>query len=167
MIEVKEFSLFNGVDKEYLDAFVQGCLSKRLEKGDHLFNKGDIGDGMYVLTSGKLEVLLDDEESSVAVLEEGSFLGEISMLIKGERNATVRAVEDSVVSFIESQNFQNRISTDDPQALKIVYNMAIVLAKRLKETHSFISNLSKDGGHSEKTREISDFKKKLIAEYDF
>ena len=167
MIEVKEFSLFNGVDKEYLDGFVQGCTSKRIEKGAALFNKGDVGDGMYVLTSGKLEVLLDDEESSVAVLEEGAFLGEISLLVKGERNATVRAVEDSVVSFFDSQNFQNRISTDDPQALKIVYNMAIVLARRLRETDAFISKLSNEGAHPEKIREISDFKKKLIAEYDF
>ena len=167
MIEVKEFSLFNGVDKEYLDAFIQGCVSTRLSKGETLFEKGDVGDGMYVLTSGKLEVVLEDDGASVAVLEEGAFLGEISLLIKGERNATVKALEDSVVSFFDVNNFQNRISTDDPQALKIVYNMAIVLAKRLRETDLFISELSKQDAKNERRREISEFKKKLIAEYDF
>ena len=167
MIEVKEFSLFNGVDKQYLDAFVQGCISKRLEKGENLFEKGDPGDGMYVLTSGKLEVIIEEEGGSVAVLDEGAFLGEISLLIKGERNATVRALEDSVISFFDVQNFQDRISTDDPQALKIVYNMALVLAKRLRETDSFISKLSKEISKQERSREISEFKKKLIADYDF
>lgn len=47
--------------------------------------KGDVGHEMYIIKEGKLAVVADDGVTQFAVLGEGNFFGEISILnIKGK-----------------------------------------------------------------------------------
>lgn len=52
--------------------------------GEYVCKKGDVGHEMYIIKEGKLAVVADDGVTQFAVLGEGQFFGEISILnIKG------------------------------------------------------------------------------------
>lgn len=53
--------------------------------GEYVCRKGDVGHEMYIIKEGKLAVVADDGVTEFAVLGEGNFFGEISILnIKGK-----------------------------------------------------------------------------------
>ena len=59
--------------------------------GDSLFLEGDDSCDLFILVSGRLEVLKDDKKIS-EIIEPGSLVGEMSFLLGGKRTATVKAV---------------------------------------------------------------------------
>ena len=59
-----------------------------------LIQRGDIGNEMYFLTSGEVEVLLSLDKPSVAQLSPGASFGETALISDEPRNAYIRAVSD-------------------------------------------------------------------------
>ena len=67
-------------DKGVSHAFLMQVFSP----GEYVCRKGDVGHEMYIIKEGKLAVVADDGVTQFAVLSEGNFFGEISILnIKG------------------------------------------------------------------------------------
>lgn len=53
--------------------------------GEYVCKKGDVGHEMYIIKEGRLAVVADDGVTEFAVLSDGNFFGEISIInIKGE-----------------------------------------------------------------------------------
>jgi PAS domain S-box-containing protein len=61
--------------------------------GELLFLEGDDSRDLYILISGRLEVLKDDKKIS-EIIEPGALIGEMSFLLGSRRTATVRAVDE-------------------------------------------------------------------------
>jgi NADH dehydrogenase len=76
-------------------------------KGEIIFRKGDIGDFLYIIVQGKVEVLnsVDGKEIQVATLGKGEFFGEMALLKQKKRNATIRCLEDSELIAIRKNDF--------------------------------------------------------------
>ena len=60
--------------------------------GDFIFKEGDVGNAMFFLSSGEVEVLSAREER-IAVLSEGAYFGEIALLRESHRTASIRALD--------------------------------------------------------------------------
>src|SRR5688500_20411414 len=68
-----------------------------LRRGDVLFNEGDDGNQLYVVTEGKIKLgrsSVDGRENLLALLGPGQMLGELSFFDPGPRSATATAVTD-------------------------------------------------------------------------
>ncbi|MGH7134261.1 MAG: cyclic nucleotide-binding domain-containing protein, partial [Pirellulales bacterium] len=63
--------------------------------GEEVVRQGEPGDELFVIRSGKADVLVarDGEARKVATLEAGDFFGEAALETGAPRNATVKAVE--------------------------------------------------------------------------
>lgn len=61
--------------------------------GDYIVRAGEIGDEMYFISRGSVEVLSPDESTVYATLDTGKFFGEISLLLSMPRTATIKAIE--------------------------------------------------------------------------
>lgn len=101
--------------------------------GEIIFREGDIGEKMYIIKSGRVEVVkkIHDEEIVLATLNPNSFFGEMALFGDKHRTATVRAIEDS-----EMISINKRIL--DVQLLRVPdWFVAIMrtLVLRLKETN--------------------------------
>jgi hypothetical protein len=59
--------------------------------GADIARAGEIGDGIYFVAAGVVEVLSPDDGSVQAVLEAGTYFGDLTLMLKERRTATVRS----------------------------------------------------------------------------
>ncbi len=104
--------------------------------GSTICNQGDKGTDMYILISGKIEVLVSGNR--VAVIDSpGEFLGETALLLGQERSATLKTLTETVLTVIRKKDLK-KVWQAKPDFLK---NVAISLARRIEKTSSMINEL--------------------------
>ncbi|MBM4282294.1 MAG: cyclic nucleotide-binding domain-containing protein [Deltaproteobacteria bacterium] len=98
---------------------IERFKSRQVEPGTTLVTREKPGDGLYVVLTGRCEVVdtrPDGQEVVVAELKDGDVFGEMSMLSNKDTCASVRAVTPSVVLRLPRQSFAEVIRTH-PQIL--------------------------------------------------
>ena len=117
--------------------FAQVGRARRIEAGDRLFRRGDLGTSMFVIASGAME--LDFGEDLVAKrLGAREFFGELGLLIGDHaRSADATMVEDGVLLELGRHEF-DLLAQRDPQLLshflrraimRVVYNEQGLIAR--------------------------------------
>ena len=87
-----EVELFDGLRADQLAAVDRLFTELVLPAGTDLIAEGGVGREFFVIAEGEVAVLRGRKE--IARLHPGDFVGELSLLEAGPRNATVRAVTD-------------------------------------------------------------------------
>ena len=93
--------------------------------GQVLLEEGELADSIYVLQSGRLEVVVGGRFTRE--LAPGAVLGELAVLTGGRRSATVRARRDATLLEVTAADF-DALLRDDPAASRVV---TAQLAQRL------------------------------------
>lgn len=166
---LKKSELFSKVRPEYLNNLVNECTEVSIEPREILFHQGDIGNGMYIITEGEVDIILEQKSSSkvIATLIAGAFFGEFCMLVPQTRTATVKALKPTKLLYLDIKQFQEHINRRDVDALQISHNIALTLIERLKKANKILSSLPEEDSHGNKIREITLYKEKLLAEVLF
>jgi CRP/FNR family transcriptional regulator, cyclic AMP receptor protein len=115
-----------------------GAKSCHLHAGDTLFAAGDSGDGCYRLERGLLKVIITSpqgEERILAILGPGEIAGELSLIDRQPRSASVVAVKDCELSCISQKNFE-KCTKQEPDVYRYLVH---VLALRLRETDQAVA----------------------------
>src|SRR6266446_690315 len=87
---LEKVPLFAGADAVLLGALIMALKPVVFRAGEIVIRKGEIGRELYLISRGEVEVI-DEAGKVVATLGEGSFFGEIGLLMSEPRTATVRA----------------------------------------------------------------------------
>lgn len=116
-----------------------GALGKDYQDGEIIVRQGDVGDAMYVIQQGEVEVLAerDGEQTLLRVAKEGELLGEMAIFEQQPRSATLRARGGVRLLTVDKKNFLRRISEDPTIAFRVVE----VMAKRVRELSDEIVRL--------------------------
>jgi NADH dehydrogenase len=80
-----------------------GVTQEHFEPGQDVFHEGDVGDRVYIILSGRAEVRRDDRP--IATLVRGEYFGEMALLLRATRNATVRCIEPMDVLALPKREF--------------------------------------------------------------
>ncbi len=114
-------------------------FGKTFKKGEVVCKEGDIGDEMFIIQSGKVAItkMSRDVETTLAVLTDGEFFGEMAIIDNQPRSATAKAVEDSNVIVLSSDIFESQISTNPKLIMRILRKMS----NRLREADRKIKTL--------------------------
>lgn len=75
----------------------------RAVRGEVLMREGDLGETMYFIVSGQMEVR--GYSGATFVLKQGDFFGEIALLERCPRTATVRAMSRSQLLILDAHDF--------------------------------------------------------------
>jgi MFS family permease len=86
-----------------IEQLARGVEEVDVSSGDVVFSQGDIGDRYFVIESGEAEVIGDGQV--VTSLGPGTGFGEIALLRRTRRTATVRAVSDLRLKAMRSDHF--------------------------------------------------------------
>jgi len=113
------------------------------EKGEIIFDKGDIGHGIFVVISGKVRVDPSGELFKDAVLEfgPGEMLGELSLFEEAPRFATVVAVQRTVMVALFRAEFSTLLTKNTKIGAKVLVRLCTTICQRfrrllLREPHS-------------------------------
>lgn len=135
---LKHFPLFAALPDEELTNLVDFVHSGSLPSNTLLCKEGDIGDRMYLIVDGEVEVILalgTEEERKLSILGEGEFVGEMSLLEKeGVRTATVRTLSDIEFLEITRKDFDDLLSRWPNLAIDMLRELSLRLRSMEKAT---------------------------------
>ena len=105
-----------------LRALARRSRVQHLAVGSTLFQQGEPGDAMYVVSSGRCELLVAGPGGAVtvAVAGPGDGLGEEGALLAESRAATVRAITDSELIVLERETLAAVLAPDSEEAGEMV-----------------------------------------------
>ncbi|CAN0376914.1 unnamed protein product [Lampetra planeri] len=112
MQTLQKVEIFKNCELGLLEELVLKLRPKLYSPGDYVCRKGDIGREMYFIKEGKLAVVADDGVTQYAVLGDGSYFGEISILkIPGSkagnrRTANIRSIGYSDLFRLSKEDLQ-------------------------------------------------------------
>ncbi|MDX1579352.1 MAG: cyclic nucleotide-binding domain-containing protein [Gemmatimonadota bacterium] len=86
---LKRTDAFRDLSTDVLERLAPHLVDVELERGDRLFEKGEIGTSMFIVVDG--QVRIHHGERTLASLGPGSVLGEFSVLSSEERSASATA----------------------------------------------------------------------------
>ena len=105
---------FDGLPPDAV-SLLETCLQeKHFQQGEHLIHQGDIGDEMFVISSGHALVMTEDEQGQRHVIARtgpGDVLGEMSLLASEPRTADAIAQEPLVARVLSASTFHTLIES--------------------------------------------------------
>jgi len=136
-----------------LDDQERSLLAERVEtvtftEGHTIFNVGDPGDSMYLVTSGEVQLSVKTKTGEEMFLESpgpGEFFGEISLLDQGPRTATARAKADVTAIEIDRGDLDELIRLAPTAAM----DMLAATGKRLRHNAMIIRNAATRNANDE------------------
>lgn len=120
---LKQVKVFADVEPGLLKEIVLKLRSQVYSPGDYICKKGEPGREMYLVRSGRLQVIQEDTEAVIATLYEGSYFGEISILNLSDtgnrRTANVRSEGYSELLCLSKEDLLEAL-TEYPEARKLL-----------------------------------------------
>ena len=126
--------IFEGTSPQQLEALAASVTEEPVTIGSVVIREGDEPDDLFAVASGSVEVRTGHgaAEVVVATLAEGDYFGEIGLLEKRPRTASVAAASDSLLYRIPGEDFL-RIVNEGP---RISPTLVSVVASRLADVGS-------------------------------
>ncbi len=116
-------------------------FTRKYEPGAVICREGEEGEEMYIIQSGKVRVSkrFAGRPQVVSVLEKGDFFGEMAIVNRIQRTATVTAIDHVELLVFDREGLQNMIARNTRIALTIIDK----LCRRLQTAHLKIQHLVK------------------------
>ena len=135
--------LFDQLSQAELEVLAELSRPRRFARGQAILEEGEQGESLYVLVSGEVEVLRREgaEDKPLARLEAPEFFGEMALIDRAERSATVRALSDVTALQLTAQNFTAFRRQSRDGFTFVVINIARALSARLRQTDARLASL--------------------------
>jgi len=140
-IELREVPLFSEMDEQEVAGIRDIMEVIKFKEGQVIIREGETGDLFYVITEGRVEVIIRDAAGSDVILHEagpGDFFGELSMLTNEPRSARIRAVEDVTTLVLERDEFFNFLRSHTHAAIDVL----VELGGRLRENDAILRRMA-------------------------
>lgn len=133
--------LFAHIPQPELVKLAAVARQEEFAKNAEIMAEGEHSNGLYVLLSGKVKVVLrneDGKEIILAILNPPEFFGEMALLDEAPRSADIIAMAPTVVLIVAKQEFKLWLQRQPDMAFVIIKT----LAQRLREADRKIGDLA-------------------------
>jgi uncharacterized membrane protein len=141
-------------------------MTEQVSAGTELFHKGDSGNAMYLIETGRVRISITDEDGKVITLAElaqGDFFGEMSIIDGRNRSADATVIEEGRFAVLSRAEFLAFVRANADVAL----GMLGALTDRLRRTDELIrSRVSRNANEEDRKRAtVADRAADMIAEF--
>jgi len=163
---LRSVPLFASLDDDAARDLRSLLSDKRVPQNTRLFRKGDMGDAMYLIESGRVRISIRDAEEQEVVLAElaqGDFFGEMSIIDGRQRSADAQVIDDAQLAILSREAFLTFVRSNPDVALE----MLSALTDRLRRTDELLrSRVSRNVNEEQAARlTVADRAADLIAEF--
>ncbi|HFE64666.1 MAG TPA: cyclic nucleotide-binding domain-containing protein [Caldithrix sp.] len=131
---LKKVPFFRTLGRGGIDFIVERLKFKTFDADETICKIGDPGDKMYIIISGKVNVVVKTDESKeetiIATLGSGDYFGEMALLTGEPRSATVVTTEPAEMFILNKADFDLIVE----RYPSITLSMGKIMSQRLAET---------------------------------
>ena len=138
---LKTVNLFMDTPAEILNEIATLLTEVDLPKGKTLFNKGEPGDCLYIIVSGK--VMAHDGDYFLNNIQEGQIFGEMALLDPKPRLNAITAVEDTHLLRLVQEPFYELMEDRIEVARGIIQVLSLNLRNRVREISALTNKVQK------------------------
>ena len=145
LLMLQSVPLFATMTLEQLEA-IHLCLSEQhYTRGELVFGEGDVGDEMYIVADGEVEILLNIDTAapfSLSQVKPGSYFGEMSILDNEPRSAAARVSQDARLLVLKGEQLKELVYVMP----EIAFTIFKVLSERLRRSDKRLDALVQERG---------------------
>ncbi len=130
---LRTIDLFEHFREEELRVFAEKVQEVNLRENDVLFREGSMGDDMFILLEGSLKVY--KESRFITLIRPVDYIGEMAIIERKPRSATVQAIKPSILLKITMEQFQEYLS-QQPESL---VSLMRTLSQRIRRNTEIIA----------------------------
>ncbi len=137
MENLKRAPLLELLDDEEWRAMLALSRRERFEAGTEIFSRGEPGDSLFIVRSGRVKIVMESDAGEEVVLNEnnpGDVFGEISLFDGGPRTATAIADTDTELFLFDRERLLGFLSKYPHAALDLMS----VMGSRLRATDELL-----------------------------
>ena len=125
---LKKIHLFHGLGDDELAAIAAELEEFQYPKGAVIFHQGGKADSFYLIYGGSVRIMrtVNKKEYQLAVLTKEDYFGEMALIAKRPRSATVTATADTSLLVLSRANFEKLFKKNTQLGL----NMAVAIRSR-------------------------------------
>jgi CRP/FNR family cyclic AMP-dependent transcriptional regulator len=131
--------IFGALGSEEVDRLLAAATLRAYDKDQQIFQQGDLADGLYLVTTGRVGIRTLSEEGSeifLNILEGGAVFGEIAAIDGGARTAGAIAMERSDLLFVDRRTFHGLMLASPALCVSLL----TLMCERLRWTSSIIED---------------------------
>lgn len=140
-----QIDIFAGLPPVHLRRVVEIGTQERYKKGAQVFSEGDAGDKFYLILDGSVRIsrfVSGMGEEALAVLREGAYFGEMSLIDEAPRSAAAIANESCTLFVVNRRDLEDLLFVDRDLAYELLWNLVRTLSRRLRATNDKMTFLA-------------------------
>lgn len=149
---IRSVPLFASLDDEAATELRDLLQTRNVPTGTELFHAGDLGDAMYLIEGGRIQISVTDDDNKEVVLAElaqGDFFGEMAIIDGKQRSADATVNEDARLAVLSRESFLRFINANPAVAL----GMLSATFSRLRRTDRLLQQrVSRNVNEEQKKR---------------
>lgn len=128
LLLLKNSRIFASVPLEDLRVVADQLQEEAYVAGEEIFCRGDVADRMYIVLSGRIEIVLDEASGHVAsALGPGEAFGEMGLFDRQPRSATARVAAHTEVLSLNRDKLHDLLLSYPHIALGLLHGMSLRL----------------------------------------
>jgi CRP/FNR family transcriptional regulator, cyclic AMP receptor protein len=136
---IGEADLFEGVGEDVLREIARDSEELTFEQGAIVYGEGEVSENIYRLTEGSVDlIMLEAHIVHLTVSGTGQIFGWSALVQPYRRTATARCKTPTKVVKISRASIERIIESHPHEGLKILKNLAGIIARRLRDAYAYI-----------------------------
>lgn len=132
---LKKIELFNELNDSELSLLIDLMEERQLKKGEYLFEENSPRENLFLVYSGKLDLLKMNpygKQTKLRVFDENDFLGEGALMDGYPHSTSARAIEDTTLYLVHRDQFKELMASNSTISAKVLSRISRVISRRMR-----------------------------------